>query len=68
MKGTQKTPWLVALQTLNGGESPQQAVNEGDAVNPLAGTAGIKWRENPQQVAVNKGGTVNSLAGIAGIK
>jgi len=68
MKGIQKTPWLAALQALNGGENPQQAVNEGGAVNLLAGTAGIKWRKNPQQAAVNEGAAVNPLAGIAGIK
>ena len=49
MKGIQKTPWLAALQALNGGKNPQQAVNEGGAVNPLADTAGIKWRENPSR-------------------
>ena len=44
MKGIQQPPKLA----VNGWKNPQQAaVNEGDAATPLAGIAGIKWREKP---------------------
>ena len=43
MKGMQQPPWLAALQALNEGENPQQAVNEGDVTYPpAAGMEGIR--------------------------